>query len=94
MFGIGEGRISKLQVWRHGREVMAYDRGWDQVPNSRRDMKALKEILAGFPELGKETSRIEVVHMVRQVSRRRFGLFGQARLTGWRGQRRDGDYER
>ena len=63
IFGIGEGRISKLQVWRDGREVMPYDRDWDQVPKSRRDLKALKEILSGFPDRGKETSGIEVVQL-------------------------------
>jgi hypothetical protein len=94
VFGIGGGRISKLQVLRRGREVMSYDRDWDQVPKSRRDLKALKEILAGFPERGKEASRIEVVHIERQAARRRFGLFGQERLTGWGGQRRNEDYER
>jgi hypothetical protein len=50
VFGIENGRVSKLQVWRADREVMNYDRGWDQVPTSRRDRKALKEILAGFRE--------------------------------------------
>jgi hypothetical protein len=94
VFGIGEGRISKLQVWREGRQVMSYDRDWDEVPKSRRDLKALKEILAGFPERGKETSRIEVVHMERQASRRRFWLFGNARPMGRRGQRRADDHER
>ncbi len=94
IFGIGEGRISKLQVWRHDKVAMSYDRDWDQVPTSRRDLKVLKEILAGFPERGKETSRIVVVHMEPQAPRPRFGLFGQARLTGWRGRRRNEDYER
>jgi hypothetical protein len=67
IFGIGEGRISKLQVWREGRQVMSYDRDWDQVPKSRRDLKALKEILSGFPDRGKETSGIEVVQLEHQV---------------------------
>src|SRR5215467_12004983 len=48
--GIGQGRVSKLQV-RHGdRVVMNYERGWDQPPKSRRDRKVLLEILAAFPE--------------------------------------------
>lgn len=94
IFGIGEGRISKLQVWRVGREVMSYDRDWDQVPKSRRDLKALKEILSGFPDRGKETSGIEVVQLEHQASRRRFWLFRNARPTGQRGQRRDDDHER
>jgi hypothetical protein len=94
IFGIGEGRISKLRVLRKGREVMSYDRDWDEVPKSRRDLKALKEILAGFPEREKETSLIEVVHIERQATRRRFGLFRKWRSTGRRGQPRDDDHER
>jgi hypothetical protein len=37
-------------MWREGSEVMSYDRDWDQVLKSRRDLKALKEILSGFPD--------------------------------------------
>jgi len=50
VFGIGQGRISKLQVWCRDRVVMNYDRGWDQPPESRRDRKVLEEIVAGFPD--------------------------------------------
>src|ERR1700720_4757384 len=53
----------------------SYHRDWDQVPNSRRDLKALNEILSGFPDRGKETSGIEVVQLEHQASRRRFWLF-------------------
>jgi hypothetical protein len=94
IFGIGEGRISKLQVWREGREAMSYDRDWDQVPKSRRDLKALKEILSGFPDRRKETSGIGVVQLGHQASRRRFWLFRNARPAGRRGQRRSDDHER
>jgi hypothetical protein len=54
VFNIGEGRISKLQVWRDDQSVMHYDRGWDEKPARRRDRKVLQEILAGFPEAGGE----------------------------------------
>ena len=57
-------------------------------------LKALKEILSGFPDRGKETSGIEVVHLGHRASRRRFWLFRNARPTGQRGQRRDDDHER
>jgi hypothetical protein len=50
VFGIGQGRISKLQVWRGDQPVMHYDRGWDEKPARRRDRKVLREILAGFPD--------------------------------------------
>jgi hypothetical protein len=48
VFGIEQGRISKLQVWRGDQSVMHYDRGWDEKPARRRDRKVLREILAGF----------------------------------------------
>jgi hypothetical protein len=54
VFGIEQGRISKLQVWRGDRVVMNYERGWDQQPASRRDRKVLREILAGFPDRQRE----------------------------------------
>jgi hypothetical protein len=44
VFGIGQGRISKLQVWRGDRSVMHYDRGWDEKPAGRRDRKVLRKI--------------------------------------------------
>lgn len=31
VFGIRQGRISKLQVWRGDQPVMHYDLGWDQT---------------------------------------------------------------
>ena len=31
-FGINNGRVSKLTVWRDGQEIMNYDRGWDVRP--------------------------------------------------------------
>ena len=79
VFGIGQGRISKLQVWRGDREVMSYDRGWDQVPTNRRDRNALREILAGFPdkqrnqanneETAPERDPGDALHAVKRVCR-------------------------
>ena len=88
--GIEQGRISKLQVWRGDREVMSYERGWDQQPTSRRDRKVLREILAGFPDrpwdqTGKETSAAE------RRPRGRF-TFGKARRS--QRTRDDDSYER
>jgi hypothetical protein len=40
IFGIGEGRISKLQVWRDGREVMSYAREWR--PRGDRNVRSLR----------------------------------------------------
>ena len=48
VFGIEQGRISKLQVRRGDRVVMNYDRGWDQAPNSRRDRKPCGKYCQGF----------------------------------------------
>jgi len=50
-YGIDGGRISKLTIMRKGDTVMSYDRGWDETPSSWKDKAALKEVLAGFPEL-------------------------------------------
>ena len=95
IFGIGEGRISKLSVMHRDRVVMHYERGWDQVPTSRRDRKVLKEILAGFPERGREMDGDEGFRLDRpQTSRPRFWLFRKGRPTGLREQRRDDDHER
>jgi hypothetical protein len=95
IFGIGEGRISKLSVMQRDRVVMHYDRDWDQVPASRRDRKVLREILAGFPERGRELERDGGLHLdPPQTSRPRFCLFRNGRPTGRRGQRRADDHER
>ena len=58
MYGINEGRISKLMVWdeakRQGRRsysrttLMNYDRGWDIEPESRH--KALIDELVSYLE--------------------------------------------
>jgi len=59
VFGIGAGRISKLQVQCGDRVVMNYERGWDQQPATRLDRKVLQEILAGFPDRQREQTSNE-----------------------------------
>jgi hypothetical protein len=51
-YGIEGGRISKLKVTHKGTEIMNYDRGWEQTPRSWKDKAVLKEVLAGFPQMG------------------------------------------
>jgi hypothetical protein len=87
--GIEQGRISKLQVRRGDRVVMNYERGWDQEPASRRDRKVLEEILAGFPERGREQTDRESSSAWRRCGWR--SMFGKARHSQ---KMRDGDYER
>ena len=48
IYGIDEGRISKLTVKRDGREIMNFDRGWDLEPNTDADREVLAEILAKY----------------------------------------------
>lgn len=52
-FGIHNGRISKLTIWRGGihdfttihEAVTHYDRGWDIVPCNEPDRRALNHII-------------------------------------------------
>jgi hypothetical protein len=90
VFGIGQGRISKLQVWRGDRSAMHYDRGWDEKPARRRDRKVLQEILAGFPDRQQDQANNEPP-APEQKPRRRF-VFVKARSSGR--ARDDDDYER
>ena len=48
IYGIDEGRISKLTVKRDGREIMNYDRGWDLEPKADADRDVLAKILAKY----------------------------------------------
>lgn len=48
IFGINEGRISKLLVRRDGREVINFDRGWDLEPKTDEDRAILAKILKLF----------------------------------------------
>lgn len=42
--GIDYGHISKLQVWKDDRTVAAYDRGWDQKPDTEEQKIAVEMI--------------------------------------------------
>jgi hypothetical protein len=86
VFGIEQGRISKLQVWRDDRTVMHYDSGWDESPATRRDRKVLREILAGFPDQRREQVKDDVA-AARREPRRGFAL-------SWSRARADDDFER
>ena len=43
-FGIDGGRISKLYI-KFGREMVNYERGWDEKPKNEEQKKSLEEIL-------------------------------------------------
>ena len=90
VFGIGQGRISKLQVRRGDRVVMNYERGWDQPPANWRDRKVLREILAGFPDRARDQTT-EQSSAREQRFRWPFAR-GKVRLSNR--QRNDDDYER
>ena len=92
VFGIENGRVSKLQVWRAEREVMNYDRGWDQRPTSRRDRKALTEILAGFREPQREAEKAHDAGSAAEHSPLRRFTFGKGRSSGR--ERDDDEYDR
>ena len=93
VFGMEHGPISKLVVWRADREVMNYDRGWDQTPATRRDRKALKEILAGFRGPQREAESGIAGEERKPASRRPF-RFGRAHAPGFNRDRGETDYER
>ena len=90
VFGIGQGRISKLRVWRDDQSVMHYDRGWDEKPARRRDRKVLREILAGFPDRQHDIAKNEPP-APEEKSRRSFD-FVKTHSSGR--ARDDDDYER
>lgn len=45
VYGINEGKISKLSVKRDGREIISYERGWDLEPQTDEDRAVLEVIL-------------------------------------------------
>ena len=45
VFGVNEGRISKLTVKRDGHEIINFDRGWDHMPITDEDQAILKKLL-------------------------------------------------
>jgi len=65
---------------------MNYDRGWDQMPATRRDRKVLKEILAGFREPQREAEAGIAGEERKPASRR---SFRSGRLRAPRFGRRD-----
>ena len=50
VFGIGGGRISKLEIKRSGEVVAQYDRGWDIEPVDGETQRALCELLAIYEQ--------------------------------------------
>jgi hypothetical protein len=44
-FGIDEGRISKLEIWKDGELLSQYDRGWVKKPRSAKVKAVFEEIL-------------------------------------------------
>lgn len=48
IYGIEEGRISKLTVKRDGYEIINYDRGWDLEPQTDEDRTILEKIMIRY----------------------------------------------
>jgi len=61
-FGINNGRVSKLMVWKNdlGRKdsdrdtIANYERGWDIQPKDRLSKKVLKRIIDGLEDTPKQ----------------------------------------
>ena len=43
--GIDQGKVSKLTVKRDGHEIINFDRGWDQMPQTQEDQAILEKLL-------------------------------------------------
>ena len=56
-FGIEGGNISKLQLWKDDVTVAAYDRGWDQEPETFEQKIALEIIRTVFDEPKREVTK-------------------------------------
>ncbi len=48
IYGINEGRISKLTVTRNDYEIISYERGWDLAPQTEEDRDVLDAILKKY----------------------------------------------
>lgn len=48
IYGIDEGRISKLEIKRNGKTVCNYDRGWDIEPKDEETKEVYKRLLKEF----------------------------------------------
>lgn len=45
VYGIYGGRISKLSIWKKGREILSYERGWDFSELSEATVKKIVNVL-------------------------------------------------
>jgi len=48
--GIENGKISKLQILKDGKQVASYDRGWDQPPRNAEQKEAVQRIRNGLDD--------------------------------------------
>ena len=48
VYGINEGRISKLEIRKNGKTLANYDRGWDLEPKGEALLATYEEILAKY----------------------------------------------
>lgn len=48
VYGINEGRISKLEIRVNGKTTCNYDRGWDIEPKDETTRKAYEELIRRF----------------------------------------------
>lgn len=44
-YGVDGGRVSKMEVWRDGKLVVNYDRGWDVEPETDGEREIVKKVL-------------------------------------------------
>lgn len=48
IYGINEGKISKLEIRKDGRTLASYDRGWDIEPTDEAVIEVYEEILTMY----------------------------------------------
>ena len=48
VFGIDEGKISKLWIGKNGKTYANYDRGWDVLPTDPEAIKVYNELLKKY----------------------------------------------
>jgi hypothetical protein len=53
VFGIDDGRVSKLDIRKAGEILANYDRGWDIEPQKPEDKAVYKRVMAALNALGK-----------------------------------------
>jgi len=54
--GIGNGKITQLQIQKDGKQVLNYDRGWDQKPDTAEHKEALQRIRNGLGDIPEKKS--------------------------------------